>query len=65
MSEGTRLIGMPVVWALRIVVPIFKEKGDIRNCSCHRAVMLFENRMKVVETVLGKRFRRIATVDEM
>ena len=21
-------------WALSIVVPIFKGKGDIRNCSC-------------------------------
>ena len=26
---------MPVEWALCIVVPIFKGKGDIRNCSCH------------------------------
>ena len=26
--------GMPVEWALCIVVPIFKGKGDIRNCSC-------------------------------
>ena len=31
-------LGMPVEWALRIVVPTFKEKGDIRNCSYHRAV---------------------------
>ena len=23
---------MPLVCALRIVIPIFKEKGDIRNC---------------------------------
>ena len=44
--------GMPAEWALSIVVPIFKGKGDIRNCSCHRAVRLHEHEMKVVETVL-------------
>ena len=27
-------LGMPVDWALIIVVLIFKGKGDIRNCSC-------------------------------
>ena len=27
--------GMPVEWALRIVVPIFKGNGNIRNCSCY------------------------------
>ena len=30
--------GMPVEWPLSIMVPIFKGKGDIRNCSCNRAV---------------------------
>ena len=32
--------GMPVEWALGIVVQIFKGKGDIRNCSCHSDVKL-------------------------
>ena len=44
--------GMPADWALSIVVPIFKGKGDIRNCSCHRAEKLFEHGMKVVDRVL-------------
>ena len=30
--------GMPPEWPVRIVVPIFNGKGDIQNCSCHRAV---------------------------
>ena len=25
--------GMPAEWALSIVIPIFKGKGDIRNCG--------------------------------
>ena len=27
--------GIPAEWALSIVAPIFKGKGDIRNCSCY------------------------------
>ena len=27
--------GMLAEWALNIVVPNFKGKGDIRNCSCY------------------------------
>ena len=27
--------GMPAEWALSIVVPIFKGKGDIHSCSCY------------------------------
>ena len=30
--------GMPAELAISIVVPIFKGKGDIRNCSCYRVV---------------------------
>ena len=41
--------GVPDEWALSIVVPIFKGKGDIRNCSCYRAVKLLEYGVKVVE----------------
>ena len=44
--------GMLVEWALSIVVQNFKRKGDIRNCSCYRAVKLIEHGMKVVEIVL-------------
>ena len=56
---------MPAEWALRIVVPIFKGKGDIRNCRCHRAVKVLEHGMKVVERGLEKRLRGIVSVDEM
>ena len=43
---------MPVEWALCIVVPICKGKGDIWNCSCYGSVKLLEDGMKVVERVL-------------
>ena len=47
--------GMPVEWVLSIVVPVFMGKGDMQNCNCHRAVMLQEHGMKVVQGVLEKR----------
>ena len=57
--------GMPVEWALSIVVPIFKEMGEIRKCSCYRAVKLLEHGMNVLERVLEKRFCRIVSVGEL
>ena len=48
--------GMPAGWALSKVVPIFKLKGDIRNCSCYGAVKLLEHGMEVLERVLEKFF---------
>ena len=40
---------MPVECAPRIVVPMFKRKGDISNCSNNRAVKLLEHGVMVVE----------------
>ena len=40
-------------------------KGDIRNCSCYRAVKLLGHGMKVKERVLDKSLRRIVTVNEI
>ena len=43
--------GMPLEWALSKVATFFKEKGGIRNCSCHRAVKPLEHGMNVVKRV--------------
>ena len=48
--------GMPAEWTLCIVVPIFKGKVDIRNCSCYWAVKRLEHGMKVVKRVFEKGF---------
>ena len=53
--------GMPAEWALSIVVQIFKGKGDIRKCSCCRAVKLLEHGKILVDSVLEKRLHRIVT----
>ena len=46
--------GMQAEWALCIAVPIFKGKGDIRNCGCYGVVKFLEHGMEVVERVLEK-----------
>ena len=33
---------MPVEWALSIVVPIYKGKGDIKICSCEASCAWYE-----------------------
>ena len=56
---------MPVEWSLSIVVPIFKGKGDIRQCSCFRTVKLLEHGVNMVERVIEKCLVRVVTVDKM
>ena len=41
--------GMPVEWFHSIVVPIFKWKGDMRNCSFYRSIKLLDHEMMVME----------------
>ena len=55
--------GMPDEWALSVVVPIFKGKGDAMNCMVYRGVKLLEHAMKIVEKVLERRLRRMVKVD--
>ena len=40
---------MPDEWALSVVVPIFKEKGDAMSCRAHRGVKLLQHAMKIKE----------------
>ena len=46
MLDGKR---MPDEWQTTVLVPIFKEKGDIRNCKTYRSVKLLQHAMKIVE----------------
>ena len=36
-------------WQTSVLVPIFKGKGDVRNCNTYRKVKLLEHTMKIVE----------------
>ena len=40
--------GIPNEWALSVVVPIFKGKGDAMNCGAYKGVKLLEHAMEIV-----------------
>ena len=56
---------MPEEWKTSVVVPIFKEKGDVMDCAAYRGIELLEHAMKIVERVLEKRIRELVKVDDM
>ena len=57
--------GMPSKWQTSALAPIFKEKGDVRNCNTYRGVKLFEHAMKIVERVQERRIRKLVYIDSM
>ena len=47
------------------MVPIYKEKGDVTNCSAYRGVKLLEYGMKIVQRALEKWVRAFVEVDDI
>ena len=58
-------IGMPDEWKTSVIVPIFKEKGDVMNCGSYRGVKLLEHAIKIVERVPDRRIRTLVNLNEM
>ena len=56
---------MPLDWRDSVLVPLYKGKGDVRECGSYRGVKLLEHGMKVLERVLERRLRKKIVVDEM
>ncbi|CAK1589588.1 unnamed protein product [Parnassius mnemosyne] len=48
---------IPEEWCSSILVPIFKNKGDVQNCSSYRGIKLMSHTMKVWERVIERRMR--------
>ena len=57
--------GITDEWALSVVVPIFKGKGDAMSCGAYRGVKLLEHAMKIAEKVLERRLRHMVKVGDM
>ena len=55
---------MPEDWKTSVIVPIYKGKGNVANCSAYRGVKLLEHGMKIVKRVL-KRIRALMEVVNM
>ena len=43
---------MPLDWRDSVLVPLYKGKGDVRECGSYRGVKLLEHGKKVLEQVL-------------
>ena len=55
---------MPEVWRDSVIVPIFKEKGDIQECGNYRGIKLMSHIMNVCEKVIDRRLREETTMGE-
>jgi hypothetical protein len=52
---------MPDEWR-SILVPIYKNKGDIQSCTNYRGIKLMSHTMKLWERVIDHRLRAITRV---
>jgi hypothetical protein len=52
-----RLNKMPEEWRRSILVPIYKNKGDIQSCTNYRGIKLMSHTMKLWERVIEHRLR--------
>ena len=50
---------------LNVLVPIFKEKKDIRSCKMYIGIKLSEHAISIVERVLEKKIPEVVEADEM
>ncbi|KAK3574702.1 hypothetical protein QTP86_015150, partial [Hemibagrus guttatus] len=55
---------MPEEWRRSVVVPIFKNKGDVQSCSNYRGIKLMSHTMKVWERVVEARLRKVVEICE-
>ncbi|KAK3531764.1 hypothetical protein QTP70_028289 [Hemibagrus guttatus] len=55
---------MPEEWRRSVLVPIFKNKGDVQSCSNYRGIKLMSHTMKVWERVVEARLRKVVEVCE-
>ncbi|KAK3528935.1 hypothetical protein QTP70_012846 [Hemibagrus guttatus] len=66
-SLFNRVLGserMPEEWRRSVLVPIFKNKGDVQSCSNYRGIKLMSHTMKVWERVVEARLRKVVEICE-
>src|SRR5215470_4611566 len=63
-NEILRSKKMPDEWRKSILIPIYKNKGDIQSCGNYRGIKLMSHTMKLWERVIEHRLRRETHVSE-
>ena len=55
---------MPDNWRTSHLIPLYKGKGDSRECNNYRSIKLMSHTMKIYERVLNSRLRQIVRLNE-
>ena len=55
---------MPESWKRRMLVPLYKGKGNVLECGNYCTINLLELGMKVVECVFEKSLRKMVEIRE-
>lgn len=55
---------MPTEWRNSVIIPIFKEKGDIQDCGNYRGIKLMSHTMKIWEKIVERRLREETSIGE-
>ena len=53
---------IPEDWQKSILVPIYRQKGDILECNNYRGIKLMQHGIKIYERVLDKRLREVIQI---
>ena len=46
---------IPTEWRDSVIIPIYKEKGDIHDCGNYRWIKLMSHTMKIWERIIDRR----------
>ena len=55
---------MPEEWRNSVIVPIFKEKGDIQDCGNYRGIKMISHTMTIWERIIDRRLREETSIGE-
>ena len=55
---------MPEEWRDSVIVPIFKDKGDIQDCGNYRGIKMISHTMKIWERIIDRRLREEISIEE-
>ena len=55
---------IPTEWRDSVIIPIYKEKGDIQDCENYRGIKLMSHTMKIWERIIDRRLREETTIGD-
>ena len=53
---------MPEEWRDSVIVPISKEKGDIKDCGNYRGIKMISHTRKIWERIIDRRLREETSI---